>query len=277
MLLALSCACGGSHGSSVAHSPPVAAAKLVDGAPFVTLGERMSYRIELGGMQLATYDLAIGDTIVDLAGKRAVVVQAHAKATGLVKFVANIDDTFSSWIDVTTGKPLRWIVDEYAVKGTDRERTDARLLERTGTSVPIYFHINDEAPIAEPQTVSLSDVWDYNAFLVALRGWEAPPGSTVTAEVLRSRYLWHVTMTVRGRETVVTELGDFPALRFDGRTYRLRRDGARDTASDERALSIWISDDADRVPLQTVARTDYGDIRMALVEYAPGSGERLRN
>ena len=276
-LIVLLVACGGGkHGeSSVAQPAATAATKLPEAAPYVTPGERMSYSLSLGEMELATYDLAIGD-VTDVAGKRAIVVQSHAKTVGLAKVVANIDDTFTSWIDVTTGRPLRWVVDEFAVKGVDRERTEARMTERTGTVVPMSFHLNDEPPKDEPQTVSLPDVWDYNAFLIALRGWEAPIGSTVTAEVLRSRYLWNVKITIRGRERVVTPLGEFPALRFDGHTFRLTRAGKRDADSDERALSIWISDDADRVPLMTAARTDYGDIKMKIVEYVPGTGARLR-
>jgi hypothetical protein len=235
----------------------------------------MSYRLALRGMDLATYDIAVGN-ITEVAGKRAIVVQSEAKAVGIVKAIANVDDTFTSWIDVETGRPLRWVVDEFAVKGADKERTEARFTERSGDQIPIDFHLNDEPPKAEPQKVTMPDVWDYNAFLVALRGWEAPPGSTVSAEVLRSRYLWHVKITVVAREKVVTELGEFPALRFDGVTYRLNRNGTRDTSSDERHLSVWISDDADRVPLQTIARTDYGDIKMTIVEYTPGNGQRLR-
>ena len=37
--------------------------------------------------------------------------------------------------------------------------------------MPIDFHLNDQPPTPEPQTVTLADVWDYNAFLVALRTW----------------------------------------------------------------------------------------------------------
>jgi hypothetical protein len=276
VLVSLLCACGANHGDpSVAQSPPVSAAKLPEAAPFVTPGERMSYSLALGDMELATYDFAIGD-LTDVAGRRAVVVQSHAKAVGLVKVVANIDDTFTSWIDVTTGRSLRWVVDEFATKGTDKERTFARMAERTGNRVPVEFHLNDDPPTPEPQIVTLPDVWDYNAFLVALRGWEAPPGSTVSAEVFRSRFLWHVDMTIRGRDKVVTEAGEFPARRFDGRTYKLLRDGSRDLTSAQRHFSVWISDDADRVPLRTTARTDYGDIEMTLVDYDPGTGERLR-
>lgn len=236
----------------------------------------MSYRIALGGMELASYDFEVGD-VTEVAGKRAIAVQTHAKAVGMVKFVANIDDVFTSWIDVTTGRPLLWTVDEFAVKGTDRERTAAHIGDRSGNVVPIDFHANDAAPTPEPQTVSLPDVWDYNAFVVALRAWEAPEHTRIEAEVLRSRYLWHVTMTVGRKETLDTALGRLPALRLDGHTYKLARDGSRFPDSDERDFSIWISDDDGRVPLRTVARTDYGDIEMSILEYTPGTGARLRN
>jgi hypothetical protein len=38
---------------------------------------------------------------------------------------------------------------------------------------------------------------------------------------------------------------------------------------------MWISDDADRVPLLMVAETDYGDIRMEIVDYTAGTGQNL--
>jgi hypothetical protein len=94
--------------------------------------------------------------------------------------------------------------------------------------------------------------------------------------VFRSRYLWHVEVTMRGKEKLVTELGELPALRIDGRTYKLRRDGARTPDDAERRFTMWISDDDGRVPLEIKAVTDYGDIRMQIVDYQPGSGPRLR-
>jgi hypothetical protein len=219
-------------------------------------------------------EFGVGAELAEVDGKRAVVVQCHAKAVGLVKLVANVDDTFTSWIDVETGRPLRWVTDEYATNSSDKERTEARLAERSEDRVPIDFHLNAAAPQPEPQKVSFADVWDYNAFIIALRSWEATPGTTMSAEVLRSRYLWHVQMTVRGREHVTTEYGAFSALRFDGNTYKLDRSGGKSN-EDERDFSVWISDDDGRVPLQLVARTDYGDMKMSLVDYQTGSGQRL--
>jgi hypothetical protein len=266
--------------STSTPTAPLTVAKVHDtglpsGPPLVTPGEHISYKLALQGVELASFELAVGDT-TDIGGAKAIVVQSHAKAVGLARMVANIDDTFTSWIDVATGRPLRWSTDEFATKGTDKEKTDANFAGRTAATIPIEFHINDQPPSSEPQTVSMPDVWDFNSFLVALRIWSPARGSTVATEVLRSRYMWHVEMTVRGKETLATALGTLPAIRLDGRTYKLDRAGKRVADSDERNFSIWISDDDGRVPLQTIAKTDYGDIKMEITDYSPGTGQRLR-
>ncbi len=268
--------CGGST-EPVSRPKPVADQPAFGaGPPLVTPGERMTYRVELGGFELAQMTLAIGD-LTDLGGKKTVVVQGHAKSVGLADRIAAIDDTFTSWIDVESGRSLRFAVDEYETNSkTNIEHTIADLGARSGDQLPITFALNDATPAPEPQKLAYPDAWDYNAFLVALRAWEAPKGTSKSLEVLRSRWLWHIEVTIGGKDNLVTELGELPALRFDAYTYKLDRTGTRDKASEERRFSVWISDDDGRVPLQITARTDYGDVKMLITDYQPGSGQRLR-
>jgi hypothetical protein len=259
----------------VSATPSPARTGLPAGPPLVTPGERMAYSLELQGVALATLELAVGD-VTAIGDRQAIVVQSRAKAVGLVKVVANIDDVFTSWIDVATGRPLRWLADEFATRSTDRERTEADFAARKDNVVPISFHLNDAAPEREPQVVSLPDVWDFNSFLMVLRAWDPPPGTRVVAEVMRSRFVWHVEMTARGKEKLTTALGTLPARRLDGHTYKLDRKGGRSPGSDERDFSIWISDDDGRVPLKVGAKTDYGEITLSITDYSPGTGKRLR-
>jgi hypothetical protein len=239
----------------------------------------MTYKLALQGVELASFNLTVGD-VQELAGARVIMVQTHARSVGIADWIARIDDRFTSWIDVETGRPRRFQADEYETNSkTNIEHVIADFASREGDRVPVTFALNDAPAAPEPQKVSKPEVWDYNAFLVALRAWEQPPGSKVGVEVFRSRYLWNVEMQVRGREKIETELadlGEVSALRFDAHMYRLTREGVKDPGSEERNLSIWISDDDGRVPLRTIARTDYGDIRMDIVDYSPGNGLRLR-
>jgi hypothetical protein len=239
----------------------------------------MTYKLALQGVELASFSFAVGD-VQELGGARVIVVGAHARSVGIVEMIARVDDRFTSWIDVETGRSRRFEADEYETNSkTNVEHVVADLGSREGDRIPVTFHLNDAPAAPEPQRVSKPEVWDYNTFLVALRAWEQPPGSKINVEVFRSRFLWNVDMTIRGREKIQTalpDLGEVTALRFDARMHRLTRDGARDPSAEERELSIWISDDDGRVPLRTVARTDYGDMRMEIVDYHPGTGQRLR-
>ncbi len=250
--------------------------KLAVGPPLVTPGERMAYRLTLRGMELGSFGIAVGD-IVELGGKRAVQVQAQAKSSGLAKMVADVDDRFISWVDVETGRPVRFEVYEQTEKNsTDRDHVVVDFAARDGDHVPIHYGINDEPQKTLQQKVSQPEVWDYNAFLLALRSWEGKPGSTATLEVFRSRYLWRIVVTLGHKGTLVTELGELPVIRFDAHTVKLDRNGVKWVGQEERDFSVWISDDDGRVPLKLDAKTDYGAVMMDIVEYQPGTGQRLR-
>jgi len=235
----------------------------------------MTYRVHLRGVEVAAMTFAVGDR-TELEGRAAIAVQCRLQSSGLANLVTSIDDTYTSWIDTATGRPLRWESVERSAKRKQVEHTIAELAAREGALVPITFAIDDQPPTPEPQKVAGPEVWDYNAFLVALRSWEGAPGTRASLEVLRSRWLWRIDVTIGGAETLVTELGELPALRFDLHAARLDRAGNKDPNSEERDFAVWISNDGDRVPLKLTANTDYGDVLMTIADYQPGTGAPLR-
>ena len=268
--------CGGTKPTTPIQDPTNTIAPWASGKPLLTPGEKMTYKLSLKGFELASYTLAIGE-VMDLDGKQTIPVEGHAKSVGLANMVAKVDDKFTSWIDIDNGRSRRFQTDEYAT-GSDKDVEHAIIdfAKREGDRVPVSFHVNDSAAAPEPQKVTLPDVWDYNAFLIALRSWEGADGSTISTEVFRSRFLWKIDIKVHGRTKLLTQLGELPALQFDGHAVKLTRDGTKFPDTDERDFSIWISDEGDRVPLKNTAKTDYGDIEMVIVDYQPGTGTRIR-
>lgn len=273
--LVLSAACG-HRGTSVAplSEPTAEPGKLPTGPPLVTPGERMHYKLALQGFELATFTFTVGN-IEELDGRKVIPVESHAKATGLAAHVANVDDRFTSWIDIETGISLKFQVAELVPKKKDVEHSIADLKGRRENIIPITFHLNDEPGVIEEQLVTLPETWDFNSFIVAIRAWEGPPGTKATVESMRSRYLWNITATIGERGKLATELGEFPVLRIDNRTFKLGRKGNR-LPDAERNFAVYITDEVGRVPVLISAKTDYGDIKMTIVDYQPGTGERLR-
>lgn len=277
LAVVLALAACGSNGHAPVKAAGSAAVALPVGPPLVTPGERMAYRLSLRGIELGTFGIGVGE-VEDVAGMPAIVVQAQARTSGLASVVAgDIDDRFTSWIDVTTGRPRRFEVFEHAGRGSkDKEHVVVDFAARARDAVPVHVGLNDAPLTPQQQKVTQADVWDYNAYLMAVRSWEGAPGSTISLEVFRSSALWRIDVTMGASAPLVTELGELPALRFEARAQKLARDGSKFPGADAREVTLWISDDDGRVPLKLVAKTDYGGIEMNIVDYQPGTGERLR-
>jgi hypothetical protein len=267
--------CSGPATPTGVKAPVDQAAATFGGPPLVTPGERMTYRLSLKGIELAVFAFGVGD-VGEVDGKQTVIVQSRATTSGLAAMVSQVDDQFSSWIDVQTGRSVRFQVDELNPKEEVTEHTIVDFTKRAANTFPVSVQVGDAEPKIDPQTASQTDIWDFNSFLVALRAWEPANGASVSIESMRSRFMWHIDAKLVGSKKVVTELGELPALEFLCTSYRLLRSGTKDTNNPDREFTIFVSDDAGRVPLLVTAVTDYGDVKLEIVDYQPGTGQRLR-
>jgi hypothetical protein len=236
--------------------------------PLATVGEQMTYQVSLHGVALAELVIDVSGTVA-IAGRDARVVEARVDTQSLASLVSSVHDRFTTWIDVTSGRPLQF----HAREGAAR---DAGALEETEAhfavgQYPVRLLRGGDAGREETQVVR-GTPFDFTAFLIFLRGWEAASGSELSVDVMRSRFVWRTRVVAGARGNLVTALGELPVVRFEGEGVRILRDGTVDPTSDRRRFTIWISDDADRVPVKLAAHTDYGDVLLELAAYQAGGG-----
>jgi hypothetical protein len=110
-------------------------------------------------------------------------------------------------------------------------------------------------------------IYDTHAVLGALRGWRPRAGTRAYFYGLSGRRLYKIELMAAGREKRKTKLGRYRASRIEGTALRLTDDLSPDTATRARSFSLWISDDADRLPILVEAVTEYGPVRVELVDY----------
>jgi hypothetical protein len=249
----------------------------VTAPPFAAPGEQMQYRLSIFQVEVAAFAIAVGDP-EPLEDHRVIVVQAGVQSTGIAAWFKQVRTDFASWIDVETGRPLVSRVVETAGKHDPAIETSvARYHDIHDGKLPITMTAPDGTETVEDQAVLGADgVWDVPSILMYLRGWEAEVGAKLTTQVVRSRYVWRGQFRVAKRESRVTELGRLPTVRIDGIARRLLRDGTWEPDGVVRELSVWITDDADRVPVLVVGHTDFGEVKMELVAYRPGHAANLR-
>jgi hypothetical protein len=260
MVVAIAVA-GCAAGDANAPAPTVAASPPIDGAVGLVPGESMSYEIRLGGVVAGEAAIAVGE-VGDWQGHRAVVVKSRAATAGAIDLVKHVIDEATTWVDMQTGRPLR--LETYVELDGKSNSAQATFADHRAD---ITTQHADDKPKTQHVVYPAGIVFDTHSAMAQVRGWRAAKGQTRSVFVVGGKRLWRVEMTYVGDEVVGTALGNRQAIRLDGASYKARATGQAAEAKATRTFSVWLSDDADRVPLRVVGHTELGDVTMELVEY----------
>jgi hypothetical protein len=222
----------------------------------------MAFEIRLAGILAGEAQLAVGE-LGDYEGHRAVVVKSRAATAGAAALIKRVVDEATTVIDIESGRPLA--LDTVVELGDSKTTASARF---AGTVAEItYIRSDEKAPHRLRVDFGKVTVHDAHSAMAQLRGWRAAPGTTRSVFVVGGRRLWRVDVTYVGEEAIGSALGNRRAVHFTGESFRANRNLTAETDRPSRTFSVWLTDDADRVPLKVTAKTELGEITMDLTEY----------
>jgi hypothetical protein len=251
--------CAGAEAMTLPPAPPQ-----VTGSSEVGLvpGETMAFEVKLAGLTAGEAQLAVGEPTT-LDGHKAIVVKSRAATVGAAALVKKIVDEATTTIDLDTGRPLAL---ETFVQMGDRESTAKAVFAGSRADITWTREKNDK-----PHTMRINFgkavVNDAHAAMAQLRGWKAKPGTTKSLFVVGGRRLWRVDVKYAGEETIASAYGNRHAIRYEGSAFRAHNNLTVEGTKPTRTFAVWLSDDADRVPLKVTASTELGDIVIELTEY----------
>jgi len=223
-------ACGCNHlpvSTAAAATAATAAPREVSVPMLLVPQETMEFAVTFRGMKIATVQTAIGKQGW-VEGKRAIIVKSRGKTDGLIALLGDLRWELESTIDLDRGYPLH-----------DHEEAWAELAGEKN-------HDDDKHDWTEDD-----DRHDLHSAIGTLRGWHPTPGEEREVRMHLGGGSFGVTIQPAGRARIV----DRPALRYDG------------LANGSHKFSIWVSDDASRVPLAGETETELGTVAVELVDY----------
>ena len=231
-------------------------------APFYVPGEQFTWEISVRGIVGGEAVMVVGEPGT-AEGRPIVILRSRVESSGMLAFFKEVRDEVTSRVALEGGEPLSHRAD---IKLGDKEV----LVETSFGSGPfeIRYHRLGKGAKTYAQTLpSGHTAHDAHSILGSLRAWNADSGARVYFYVLSGKRVWHVTAERRQPEQIVTRLGTFEAIRVDAVAWRLERDMQVDRDKDPRSFSLWLSDDMSRMPLRVTGDTEYGEIRVELVDY----------
>ncbi|MEO6772097.1 MAG: DUF3108 domain-containing protein, partial [Kofleriaceae bacterium] len=174
-----------------------------------------------------------------------------------------IVDEATTTIDAVTGRPL--VLDTSVVLNDKSSSAQAKF---TGSVANVtYTKPGDPTPHTYRVDFGRVTVYDSHSAMAQLRGWRAAAGTTKQVYVVGGRRLWRIDMTFVGTETVGSALGNRKTVHLRGAAFHARPNLKVEAGNATRTFDVWISDDADRVPIKMTAHTELGEVAMDLTEY----------
>ncbi len=227
-------------------------------------GESMAFEVRLGGVLAGEAALAVGE-IGEFEGKKAVVVRSRANTAGAAALLKRIVDEATTTIDIDTGRPLA--LETHVEQGSRTTTATARFVGNVAQVT--YKRSDDPNPHEYRINFGKETVHDTHSAMAQVRGWRPAPGTTRQVFVVGGRRLWRVDVKYVGAETIGSEeMGNRRAIRFEGASYRAKANFVVDSNKPARTFTVWLSDDADRVPLRVTAHTELGDVAVELTDYS---------
>jgi len=227
-------------------------------SPRIPAEESWVWRLSIRGLPVGSLVAASGRP-GKVDGRRVIISQFQVKTSGLAAVVSGVDDAFTTHVDLDTGLPLQQRTD--VAKGKWREVD----FHGGGSFDIVRYHEFEKEPVRRQTLPRAAHPYDFTTLVHAMRSLDQP-GKRYSLLFYASTRIWKTELTVVGRETVSTPLGRRRAVRIEGRMKRTGRDFKIDSAK-ERRFVAWISDDKNRVLLEMKAKTEYGDLRLSLMEY----------
>ncbi len=212
-------------------------------------GEWFKFRIHYGIFNASYAELEVKNA--RLKGVPVYHIKGKGESTGLLDLFFKVDDKYETYIDRNFVRPYRFIrkIDEGGYKkdiqidfdhdaGTalvhDKKRKEKNSLKiepSTQDMVSAFYHLRNTVDV---KTISAGDEFKLPMFF--------------------DKENFEFSLKFLGREVVDTKFGDVAALKFrpyvqSGRVFK-----------EEESLTVWISDDDNKIPLRIQAKLAVGSL-----------------
>lgn len=228
--------------------------------PGARAGEAFTFKFSVGPVEGGRARMSIGKA-VSKRGRRLVAVHGQAETTAFVRTLMRMDDDYTLVYDADRLLPV-------SVSETERGMRERRIRSTMdGRVADVDFWAPDRQ--MKIRHLLPRHARDPLSGLFALRALPLDDKQQLSVDILDGNALWRVALKVRRGERVMLERGARAAIRVDGVATRIEDNGRPRAGVEPRNITLWISDDADRVLLRLEADTDMGRCALELTSYVP--------
>lgn len=221
-----------------------------------SVGEYFKFRIHYGIVNAGYATMEVKDAVRD--HKKVFHVVGKGTTTGMTKFFFAVSDNYESYFDKVTGKPYQFVrkIDE----GGYTKNQEGFFNQASNTVT-----VKDYKRKSQKTFTVTENVQDIVSTFYYLRNHpkvdRLAVGESITVDMFFDDEVTKFKLKFLGREDLKTKFGTVSAMIFrpyvqSGRVFK-----------EQESLTVWISDDQNKVPLRIKAELAVGSLKADLEEY----------
>ncbi len=227
------------------------------------IGERLEYRIHYGLLNAAVATMEISEKVVYRNERPCYKININGRSVGVFDLITRINDNWGTYIDTAAILPHSFyrILEEgryrkYEYVDFDHEKREAitTILDKK-TKEP-------REPIISSIPHNVQDMVSTYYYIRTLDFNKMKEGEIINIGAFFDEESYNFKIRYMGKESVRTHLGKFKAIVIQP---ILPKNGL---FSGENAIKVWISDDANKIPLKIKASMFVGAIEIDIKRIA---------
>ena len=217
------------------------------------VGEWFKFRIHYGIVNAGYATLEVKDATVN--SKKSFHVIGKGYTTGMSRFFFKVDDLYESYIDKETGNPHQFV--RKINEGGYTKNQEGFFNQITNrVLVKDYKHKEEKTLMIPKNTQDILSAFYY------LRNYSSidklKVGESIAIDMFFDDETTKFKLKFIGREDITTKFGDVSAMIFrplvqSGRVFK-----------EQESLTVWVSDDDNKLPLRIKASLAVGSIKADL-------------
>lgn len=219
-------------------------------------GEWFKFRIHYGFVNAGYATLEIKEAVKD--NKKVYHAIGKGYTVGMSRFFFKVDDTYESYFDKVTNKPFQFVrkIDE----GGYTKNQEGFFNQDKNQVVVKDYKKNTEKSF--PVTENVQDIISTFYFLRNHPNIDKlKVGESIVVDMFFDNEVFKFKLKFIGREDLKTKFGTAPTMIFrpivqSGRVFK-----------EEESLTVWISDDDNKLPLRIKASLAVGSIKADLESF----------
>ncbi|WP_306351452.1 DUF3108 domain-containing protein [Flavobacterium sp. '19STA2R22 D10 B1'] len=221
-----------------------------------TVGEWFKFRIHYGLVNAGYATVEVKEGIKN--NKKVFHAVGNGYTTGVTKLFFKVNDDYQSYFDKTTGQPYHYIrkIDEGGYK-----KNQEGFFNQSNNTVFVKDYKHDsEKTLSVPENVQ-----DIMSSFYYLRNHpdidKLKIGESITIDMFFDEETFKFKLKYIGKEDIKTKFGKISTLVFKpsvqaGRVFK-----------EKESLTVWISDDENKIPVRIKASLAVGSLKADLEEY----------